>query len=328
MAEIPAGRFRMGSSAFYPEEGPVREVYVDEFLIDRAPVTVGEFERFVAETGHVTLAERPPAPDDYPDADPDLLVEVGRLPPDLRPRCAQRPKPLVGLRSRGELAASLGPQQRQHRAGGSPGPVSSRMRTPAPTRAGPTRSCRQKPSGNARPGAGSRVRPSPGVPKNGRTANSWRIPGRRVPMAEHGRQGLAGDISRRVVSRKRLRAVRHDRQRVGSGPPITSPGAEPVCRRCHRVPAARRATHVASPSESYDSGNPGADIPRRVIKAARIFARRTTACAIALRLASPSRSTLPRAISAFAASAGQDEARYRVGAEPVLTDHDRGRPDA
>ena len=85
---------------------------------------------------------------------------------------------------------------------------------------------------------------------------------------------------------------------------------------------------VASPSESYDSGNPGADIPRRVIKAARIFARRTTACAIALRLASPSRSTLPRAISAFAASAGQDEARYRVGAEPVLTDHDRGRPDA
>ena len=49
-------------------------MYVDELLIDRAPVTVAEFERFVAETGYVTLAERPPAPDDYPDADPDLLV--------------------------------------------------------------------------------------------------------------------------------------------------------------------------------------------------------------------------------------------------------------
>ena len=26
MVEIPAGRFRMGSVGFYPEEGPVREV--------------------------------------------------------------------------------------------------------------------------------------------------------------------------------------------------------------------------------------------------------------------------------------------------------------
>ncbi len=75
MAEIPAGSFSMGSSAFYPEEGPVREVCVDEFMIDRAPVTVAEFEHFVAETGYVTLAERPPAADDYPDADPDLMVE-------------------------------------------------------------------------------------------------------------------------------------------------------------------------------------------------------------------------------------------------------------
>src|ERR687894_462059 len=28
MVEIPAGRFRMGSVGFYPEEGPVREVEV------------------------------------------------------------------------------------------------------------------------------------------------------------------------------------------------------------------------------------------------------------------------------------------------------------
>ena len=75
MTEIPAGSFRMGSPAFYPEEGPVRGVHVDAFMIDRAPVTVAEFEHFVAETGYVTLAEHPPNPGDYPDADPDLLVE-------------------------------------------------------------------------------------------------------------------------------------------------------------------------------------------------------------------------------------------------------------
>jgi formylglycine-generating enzyme required for sulfatase activity len=74
MVEIPAGRFRMGSDRFYPEEGPVREVEVDGFAIDSAPVTVAEFARFVDETGYVTLAERPPVEADYPDADPSLLV--------------------------------------------------------------------------------------------------------------------------------------------------------------------------------------------------------------------------------------------------------------
>jgi formylglycine-generating enzyme len=75
MVEILAGRFRMGSAAFYPEEGPVREVEVGGFAIDRGPVTVTHFARFVKETGYVTVAERPPDPEDYPDADPSLLVE-------------------------------------------------------------------------------------------------------------------------------------------------------------------------------------------------------------------------------------------------------------
>ena len=64
----------MGSEGFYPEERPVHRVTVGSFWIDRHPVTVREFRRFVAETGYVTLAERPPDPADYPDADPGLLV--------------------------------------------------------------------------------------------------------------------------------------------------------------------------------------------------------------------------------------------------------------
>jgi formylglycine-generating enzyme required for sulfatase activity len=72
--EIAAGTFHMGSAAFYPEEGPVREVQVGGFEIDRGPVTVAQFARFIEETGYVTVAERTPDAADYPDADPSLLV--------------------------------------------------------------------------------------------------------------------------------------------------------------------------------------------------------------------------------------------------------------
>src|SRR3954449_12329695 len=74
MVELPGGVLRMGSASFYPEERPVREVSVNGFWIDRHPVTVAEFRRFVKATGHATLAERAPEPSDYPDADPELLV--------------------------------------------------------------------------------------------------------------------------------------------------------------------------------------------------------------------------------------------------------------
>jgi formylglycine-generating enzyme required for sulfatase activity len=74
MSWIPGGTFLMGSADFYPEEQPIRRVEVDGFWIDERPVTAAEFRRFVRETGYVTVAERPLDPNDYPDADPDLLV--------------------------------------------------------------------------------------------------------------------------------------------------------------------------------------------------------------------------------------------------------------
>jgi sulfatase modifying factor 1 len=74
MVELPGGSFSMGSEDFYPEERPVREVRVAGFMIDRYPVTVGEFRRFVRETGYVSWAERTPSAEDYPRADPRLLV--------------------------------------------------------------------------------------------------------------------------------------------------------------------------------------------------------------------------------------------------------------
>ena len=70
MQWIPGGTFRMGSDDHYPEERPVHEVTVDGFWMDDHQVTVREFRRFLKETGHVTVAERPLEPADYPDADP------------------------------------------------------------------------------------------------------------------------------------------------------------------------------------------------------------------------------------------------------------------
>ena len=59
--EIPEGSFRMGTDdERFPadREGPVRSVDVPAFAIGRAPVTNAEFAAFVAETGHVSEAER------------------------------------------------------------------------------------------------------------------------------------------------------------------------------------------------------------------------------------------------------------------------------
>jgi formylglycine-generating enzyme len=73
-ARISRGAFIMGSDAHYPEEAPAHPVTVGEFEIDRHQVTNRQFAAFVAETGYVTLAERPLDPADFPGAPPENLV--------------------------------------------------------------------------------------------------------------------------------------------------------------------------------------------------------------------------------------------------------------
>src|ERR1051325_1517987 len=73
MVRIPGGTFRMGSEQHYPEEAPVHRVTVDGFWMDRTPVTNRQFRKFVEATGHVTVAEIPPDPKDYPGALPHML---------------------------------------------------------------------------------------------------------------------------------------------------------------------------------------------------------------------------------------------------------------
>jgi sulfatase modifying factor 1 len=83
-AWVPGGTFLMGSNDFYPEERPAHRVTVDGFWVDEHPVTNAGFRAFVEATGHVTVAECPPDPADYPGVDPALLVPgslVFRRPP-------------------------------------------------------------------------------------------------------------------------------------------------------------------------------------------------------------------------------------------------------
>jgi formylglycine-generating enzyme len=74
MKWIPGGTFLMGSDHHYPEEAPAHQVTVAGFWMDQYAVTNREFRLFVEATGHVTVAERPANPDDYPGAKPELLA--------------------------------------------------------------------------------------------------------------------------------------------------------------------------------------------------------------------------------------------------------------
>ena len=78
MIHVPGGTFRMGSDKHYPEEAPAHRVSVESFWIDATPVTNRQFRDFVKATGHVTFAEIPPDPKDYPGALPHMLY-VGSL---------------------------------------------------------------------------------------------------------------------------------------------------------------------------------------------------------------------------------------------------------
>ena len=74
MAAIPGGVYQLGSERFYPEEKPIRQVQIDPFFIDVAPLTNAEFSIFVEATGYVTVSERPPDSAIYPDLPPEEQI--------------------------------------------------------------------------------------------------------------------------------------------------------------------------------------------------------------------------------------------------------------
>jgi formylglycine-generating enzyme required for sulfatase activity len=150
MVWIERGSFLMGSEDGYPEEAPVREVAVEGFWIDRYAVTNRDWNGFVKETGHVTLAERHASAEDYPGADPERLVPSSsvfvrpsqRVP--LTDATREAPRPL----RRGSPNTRL---------------CTSRTRTPRPTRCGRASGFRQRRSGSSRRVGASKARPMHGA---------------------------------------------------------------------------------------------------------------------------------------------------------------------
>jgi len=64
----------MGSEGGQADEKPVHGVKVDGFWIDQTEVTNEQFEKFVNATHYITTAEKKPDPQQFPGADPALLV--------------------------------------------------------------------------------------------------------------------------------------------------------------------------------------------------------------------------------------------------------------
>jgi len=85
MAWIPGGQFWMGTQEEHMADArPWHRVYVDGYWMDKTAVTNEQFARFVRATGYVTIAERKPRAEDYPQALPEKLVagSVVFTPPD------------------------------------------------------------------------------------------------------------------------------------------------------------------------------------------------------------------------------------------------------
>ena len=75
MVWIPGGVFHRGSdSPNHADSRPWHAVEISGFWMDEAPVTNEQFAQFVAATKYVTIAERTPRKEDFPDAPPENLV--------------------------------------------------------------------------------------------------------------------------------------------------------------------------------------------------------------------------------------------------------------
>ena len=84
MVWILGGEFSMGSDSasesICSQPGvtrdavPIHRVYVDGFWMDETEVTNRHYAQFVAATGYVTVAERKPTQEEFPDAPPENLI--------------------------------------------------------------------------------------------------------------------------------------------------------------------------------------------------------------------------------------------------------------
>jgi formylglycine-generating enzyme required for sulfatase activity len=73
MAFVSGGTFTMGAGALYSEEMPTVQREVKDFFMDRHEVTNLQFAEFVDATDYLTMAQRIPNAEDYPNIPSELL---------------------------------------------------------------------------------------------------------------------------------------------------------------------------------------------------------------------------------------------------------------
>ena len=308
----------MGSTSFYPDEAPVHTATVGAFAVERHPVTNAQFAEFVADTGYVTVAERPLDPALYP----------GVAPADLAPgalvfRPTAGPVDLRDWRQWWDWAP--GASWRQPFGAGSadwdfagPAWTIRWCRSPIPTRR-PMRSGRGGGCPPRRSGSTRRAAAAP-PPTRGATtsapggelmANTWQG---RFPYRNDGALGWVGTSPVGTFPPNGFGLRRHDRQRLGVDDDRVQRPPPGGCAR-ERAAARRRGSPIR-PST-------------RPSRADRICAPRSTATGTGPRPGRRSRRTVRPRTSASAASrdsgaltplsARPRAGRHRFGASPLVT---------